>query len=191
MLFSSQVIESFFFLESDHNFSIVSQDNYHVRYETGELIARVFHGKRSYEIGFEVGLKSDKEEYLYRLPIILKALDANLNKFEKGFYQAQTANGVKLSLQKLAPLVQSNCSELLRGDVVAFSAVDAAEKAESAKVTDYYSLSSTRKKAEVAWDKKDYRKVIRIYETFHDKLSELEIKRLGYAKRKQKGSESV
>lgn len=182
--FATSAIEAFNFLERDYGYAVFANDLYHVLYKNGGLTIRIFHGKQSYEIGFEFSSQAHQNGNRYRLPIILKAIDVDASKFERGYFQAHEEDKIRSSLKKLADIVQKYGAKFLLGGLSTFAEIEAVEKAENTRVTDQYSLSGKRKRVEKAWDSGEYEKVVEIYETYKEKLTKLELKRLEYAKRK-------
>jgi len=178
--FNYSVRSSFQFLTDDYNFELVKEEITFVRYETDQLFVNIYHGRLSYELGFECGLKSKGEESRYRLNTILRGLMGDTHK-KQTFYQASNKEAVANCLSKIASIVKEYCSSLLRVEDSAFAKVELASANEGRELTKKYTIGPVRKQAEQAWKNKEYEKVRSLYKTIEDKLSSIELKRLKYA----------
>jgi len=77
-----------------------------VRYESSTVFVNLYHGRASYELGFEIGRLDDgtgKEEPPYSLNMIMELMHAQ----EERFFQASTAERVKKFVAELADLVRT------------------------------------------------------------------------------------
>lgn len=177
--FSSSVRKSFRFLINDYGFELVKEEPTFVRYETDQLFVNIYHGRLSYELGFECGLQSRGEESRYRLDTLLRGLLGNAHN-KQIFYQASNKEAVASCLGKIANMVEEYCSSILRAEDSAFAKVERASAEEGQELTEKYTIEPVREKAEQAWRKKEYEKVRSLYKAIEDKLSSLEFKRLKY-----------
>ena len=53
--FSLEVLSAFQFLTQDYGFKCVKNDVTFVRYESESTFVNIYHGRRSYELGVEIG----------------------------------------------------------------------------------------------------------------------------------------
>lgn len=181
LAFKRNVEKYFCFLIVDYGFQIVLKEDTFVRYETEDVFIDFYHGRLSYEIGVECGLKCQGYDSRFRLPIILLGLLGEDAKGIKAFYQASIKESVSNCLDKIARLVQEHCASLLRGDKIAFSLVAKASSEESKFLTEKYSIYPIKSKAYEAWKIKDYEKVFLLYGSIKSSLSSIEEKRFKYA----------
>ena len=61
--FTSEVLSMFHFLIQDYGFKCVETDVTFVRYESESIFVNIYHGRRSYELGVEIG-KLEKDEFI-------------------------------------------------------------------------------------------------------------------------------
>ena len=116
--FTEAVLSSFSFLTKDFNFCVVKTEPTFVRYESPSVFANIYHGRASFELGFESGRLNDgsgREEHPYSLDVIIELMRA---REETGytFLQASTRARVQELVPKLASLVQSYAASALTGD---------------------------------------------------------------------------
>ncbi len=178
--FNFNVRNNFQFLIDDYNFEFVKEDFTFVRYETDQLFVNIYHGRLSYELGFECGLKSKGEDSRFRLNTILRGLIGDTHN-KQTFYQASNKEAVANCLSKISDIVKKYCFSLLRAEDLAFVKVDRASADEGQELTEKYTLGFVREQAEQAWRNKEYKKVRSLYKTIEEKLSYIELKRLKYA----------
>lgn len=183
-----EVVQGVFrFLGEDYGFRLAHLDSpTFVRYESATTFLNVYHGRKSYEIGVEIGRIADPLGQSYRLPDVLSALLGQDDRRRFSF-QASDPNGVRRCVHAVAELVARHCGSLLKGDDEAFGRV-AAQRAEATRVlTKDVVQRSVREAAEKAWHAKDYAKVRELYDSICDGLSPVERKRLEYAENHDRG----
>ncbi|MCI0560634.1 MAG: hypothetical protein MN733_19280 [Nitrososphaera sp.] len=180
--FSRAVLQYFNFLCSDYGFQVTDQSVTLVRFESNDVFINVYHGRASYELGVEIGKFDDPSGTRYRLPTIIEAFMGN-TVGQKGVFQASSPDAIRSSIEHLAQLVSSYCSALLRGDNDAFDRVRKAAKHISEELTGHYTRGVLRRRAEQAWQNKDYADVVRIYGKFSQTLTSIERKRLEIARK--------
>ncbi|CAN5885740.1 MAG: hypothetical protein USCGTAYLOR_01273 [Chromatiales bacterium USCg_Taylor] len=180
--FSRAVFQYFNFLCSDYGFTVTDQSATLVRFESNDVFINVYHGRASYELGVEIGKFDDPSGTRYRLPTIIEAFMGN-TVGQKGVFQASSPDAICSSIEHLAQLVSSYCSALLRGDDDAFDRVRKASKHISEELTEHYTRGVLRRRAEQAWQNKDYADVVRVYEKILHTLTSIERKRLEIARK--------
>lgn len=187
--FEGDVLESFQFLTTEFGFKVVRQNPTFVRYESQRAFANIYHGRGSYELGFEVGLLPSPGErennFTLHEIILLQQAEAQTG---YTFYQASTRERVKEWLPKLAQLVRDYAGPALNGDAGTFSALSELRKRNSDQFLLDMELSRARTNAENAWSHQDFQKFVSIMEPLESHLSPAERKKLSIAKRKAGGA---
>ncbi len=181
LAFVSSAKSAFQFLITEYGFSIIEEEPTFIRYETTAVFINIYHGRQSYEIGFECGLKRIEEASRYRLPVILLGLLGEKAREIRAYYQANEQEVIANCLVKLASLVKDYCSPVLQGDDIAFARIANVSSSENRALTEKYSIDPIKRKAEAAWSDKNYEKVISLYGSIKGSLSEIEKKRFDYA----------
>lgn len=184
--FNQSARTSFQFLINDYGFKLVKSELTMIRYETDLLFVNIYHGRSSYELGFECGLKSKGEESRYRLPTIIKGLLGNAQNIQTS-HQASNKEAIINGLRKIANMVRENCNSILKAEDIAFTQIEKAALAEGRELSYKYTIEPIKEKAEQAWKDKDFKKVINLYNSIKNNLTDLEIKRLKYAYKKCNG----
>jgi hypothetical protein len=182
--FTEQVLSSFSFLTEHYDFHVVKIKPTIVRYESSSVFINIFHGRSSFELGFEIGRIDDgtgREEYPYRLDTIVELMGAQ-EKAGATFFQASTRKSVKESVPQLASLAQSCASPFFTNDPVMFERLRKTSLAISLRIMKDLKRRTVRREAEVAWRSKDYAKIADLYESIREDLSPAEMKKLIYSK---------
>jgi hypothetical protein len=108
--FMLAVRNHFAFLE-ESGFRVVEALPTIMRYGCGDLVAIVYHGRSSFELGLEAG----REGEMYSMSELIRALDAVSGHSYRNFV-ATTEEQVQSGIQRLAELVKRHAEPLLRGD---------------------------------------------------------------------------
>ena len=178
--FISAVRSNFQFLIDNFGFELIKEELTFVRYETKLLFVNIYHGRLSYELGFECGLQAKGENSRYRLSTILRGELGDAHNKQTS-YQASNKKAVYSCLGKIADLVSEYCVPILQAENLAFARVEQAAGDEGRELTERYTIGPIKAQAEQAWIKKDYEKVRSLYISIKDNLSPVELKRLRYA----------
>jgi len=179
--FRDAVLSSFKFL-ADFGLHLVKQEVTLVRYESSEVFVNVYHGRASFELGAEVGRLTEPNEKVTVFEIVAWAGAERAEGLgQHVMFQVSSHDGVQEFVPKLALLVQKYGALFLRADV---SAYREAHEARSRAVVEHekqVNLRDVRKKAEAAWQIKDYAQVLELYGPVRDDLTDVEAKKLAYA----------
>lgn len=174
--FANAVSEKFSFL-GDLGFSEVESLPTIVRYRKGDLELHVYHGRQSFEIGFEVG----RQGVRYSMSELIRANDPEIAERYRD-YAAITAEGVAEGLTQLEGLVKCYGERALRGDPEFFTTLENQRKV----WVEGYELDvlakQLRPKAEAAFQHGDYREAAALYEKIRSRLSATELKKLELAR---------
>ena len=184
--FSEAVLSAFAFLTKEYAFHLETLTPTLVRFESPSLFVNIYHGRSSYELGFEVGQRADeprKEESKFSLGDILDLMDENVS-CNYAPPQASTANSVRAFVPKLATLVQTYAGPVLRGDAGVFERLEGIQTKKSQDLLRDWKLKEVREKAESAWRRRDYAKLVSLFESVQQSLTPAEAKKLDYAKKR-------
>lgn len=174
--FANSVSEKFSFLR-DLGFSEVESLPTIVRYRKGDLEVQVYHGRQSFEIGFEVG----RHEAHYSMSELIRAKDPETAERYRD-YAATTAEGIAEGLTQLEELVRRYGERALRGDPEFFVALANQRKVWAQGYELDVLAKQLRPKADTAFRSGDYRQAAELYEKIHPRLSAAEVKKLELAK---------
>lgn len=174
--FPNAVSEKFSFL-GDLGFSEVESLPTIVRYRKGDLEVHVYHGRQSYEIGFEVG----RQEARYSMSELIRANDPETAERYRD-YAATTAEGIAEGLTQLEGLVKRYGERALRGDPEFFATLANQRKAWAEGYELDVLAKQLRPKADTAFRSGDYRQAAELYEKIRPRLSAAELKKLELAK---------
>jgi hypothetical protein len=179
---------SFAFL-AELGFNLTTAEMTFVRYESPRVFVNVYHGRASYELNVEVGLRADtpsSPENPFSIGEIVELQSGGLRHFRPP--QVTTADGVRKSTAQLAELVRDYAGEALRGDADFFTRLSLLRVKKSDAYLKDSRLSRVRAEADKAWRERDYEKFISLYQPLTDDLSPAELKKLSLAKKYSKHS---
>jgi len=150
-----------------------------VRYRKGDLALNVYHGRQSYEIGFQVGHADE----LYSMSEILRATDPRAADQYRN-YIATTPDEMEAGLDQLTELVRRFAERALRDDHEFFAALRRQRKAWAEANALDVSAQQVRPKAEAAFREGKYREAVELYVQIEPRLTSAEQKKLGIARRR-------
>lgn len=176
--FADAAIERFRFL-GGLGFALVESSLTLVRYAKGELEAHVYHGRRSYEIGFEVARGGDR----YTISELIRATDSEAAARYRN-YVATTAEEIAQGLTQLEGLVKRFGVLALRGEPEFFATLASQRKRWAEGFELDVLAGQLRPKADAAFRSGGYREAAELYERILPRLSAAELKRLAIAKKR-------
>lgn len=182
--FAEEALKAFDFLTKEYGFRCVKAEPTFVRYESPHVYINVYHGRASYELGVEIGRFDmlHQEEYPFSISDVM-ALNVGLSKTNYKPVQVSTAEGVSAFVPKLAEYVSRYAGPVLQGDASTFKQLSKVRSERAIKTTKEIEMSQVRNKANEAWHKKNYAKLIELYEPVQDALTPAEIKKLEFARK--------
>jgi hypothetical protein len=183
MQFAETVQRNFKFLVV-RGFRLVRADPTFVRFESPWLFINLYHGRRSYEIGLELGQigRPEDEDQPYPMSALLEAVGSSDAKNYLN-YTARNMDAVDAGVARLAKLFNQNITEefLARRDL--FNLLKQQRKSRADSFALKTNLEQARSIVEPAWRTKDYKKVVEILLPLSEHLTASERKKLEYAKR--------
>jgi hypothetical protein len=184
--FTPEVLSTFHFLTQVYCFKPVKTDLTFVRYESDLIFVNIYHGRRSYELGVEIGkLEKDSSvpEIGYTIGEIMDFVGVR-NDLKFTFFQSSNKDQIKVLLKKLAAYVRDYASEILNGNLGILMRVQMLQQEKSDAYIKEMNLRHIREKADIAWRQKDYIKFVELYNPVEEDLTSVEVKKLEYARKK-------
>lgn len=185
MRFPDMARQAFSFLE-DAGFHLIQRDPARLQYETDQAVVTIEWDARSGEMNVFIGLQPRKGEPLdaFSLSDLLgmQGVDVPERKMP-----IQVADESRLGpfLEKLAEDTRVHAQPALAGDRMFFHRLKAFRDARSQAYMRDMRLRHVRSEAERAWRERELDKVIGLYTSIEDELSESEKGKLDYARKHQ------
>jgi hypothetical protein len=182
--FEEAALVSFDFLRS-YDLKPVEKNPTFVRYESRKVFVNIYHGRASYEVGIEVGLKAGTEKYGLDSVVFAAGKEVwETEGFGKGtMFQVSSREGVQRIVPGVAELLRKYGEPFLRGDLSFYKQLDKANGRASAEHTRQQLIRRIREQAEAAWSGKSFARVIELYQSIHSELTMIERKRLAFARK--------
>jgi hypothetical protein len=179
--FSEAVKENFGFLE-DHGLNLVRCTATFVHYESSRIYVNVYHGRKSFEIGIEIGEIRTKipEESSFSISEIIRLLErGKIDQYRN--FAARSAASVMKGVQQLAELFCSYVEMGLLEQVGLFVRLRKQRERWSQSFARSVDLTHAREKLASAWRVKDYAGIVGLLRPLRDTLSPSEQKKLEFA----------
>jgi hypothetical protein len=176
--FASVVARRFGFLV-DHGFVEMEALPTIVRYRKGDLDLNVYHGRQSFEVGFEIGHADER----YSMSEIIRVTDPGV---ADQYRNAAATTGAELSaaVDRLADLVSQYAGRAFRNDPVFFTDLRQQRKSWSETYALDVLAQQIRPKAEAAFREGRYREAAELYGRIRARLTPTEIKKLEVARQR-------
>lgn len=179
--FADAVSRSFAFL-TDLGFSQVESSPTFVRYRKGGVEADVYHGRQSYELGFEIG----RDEVKYSMSELIRAADPETARQYRNFI-ATTQGALTEGLARLQGLIKRYGQRALQADPAFFVALGNQRKAWAEGYALEVLEGQLRPKADEAFRRGNYREAAELYERIQSRLTPTELKKLAIARERDQG----
>ena len=183
--FSELARERFSFLE-ELGFREMRVEPTLVTYKNGEISVEVYHGRKSYEIGFNVTYRDHRCSIGQILGVE--------NPVEAKHYQnycATTRMHVEQGLDQLAVLVKRHGTRALRADQEFLRELEASRIRWQNEFALDVRESQLRPKAAEAFQQGEYAQAVELYEQIVQRLSPAELKKLDLARTRSKREEKI
>ena len=180
--FRASVEREFEFL-GEHGFTVRRREPTVLRFESDRLGIDVYHGRQSYEIGLSIGPARPGSGDAYPMSILL---DVVVPELARGYrnYAGLAPDAVRRGVSELAGLFRI-CVD--RGILEEPDLLERLAERREQAARDYAAevvLSQTRERVEAAWKARDYAEVVNLLSPVEHLVSEVERKRLRYARGK-------
>lgn len=174
----ADIAEKQFEFLKDLGFSLFETSPTIVKFKMDEIEARVYHGRQSYEVGFEIC----RGKKCHSIGALIRIVDTAAGDHYRN-PAATTRDGLSKILGDVAALVKHYCLPALRDDPECFVKLEA-QAIELAGILGLDVLESQlRPKAEEAFRQRDYSKAAELYRKILQRLSPTEIKKLDFAEK--------
>lgn len=180
--FPQTVARVFSFLQ-DYGFYQVEALPTLVRYRCGDLEARVYHGRHSYELGFEIG----HGEEMFGLGALIRLQDPSAGDRYRN-PMVGTPSAVAKFLQQLADTVRRYGEQALRNDPTCFVLLHQQRKEWAKRYAFEVRCGHIRPKAEAAFREGRYREAAELYREIQAALTPAEVKKLAIAEKRSQGN---
>jgi hypothetical protein len=181
--FQDAVKEYFAFLNDKYGFKCISSTLYLVKYISDKVFIDIYHERISFEIYFVVGLLKDNKVRLTSNDIELLYSPEHATKC----YQGSNKKNVYFSVEHIANVAEQYSKDALIDSEKFFKDTLAMESKEQQCNLLLQEIRIADEKAKKAWEVKDYKTVIEIYNQYAGQLNAIQKKMLDYSKRKVEG----
>ena len=156
-----------------------------VRYESGAVFVNVYHGRGSFEIGVEIGRLGRPEKYGLDYIVSRAGTQAwEAEGFGRGtMFQVSTREGVQNFVPQVAQIVKKYGDPFLSGSAAFYDELEKVNARGSIVFEHAQRVKRIRKEANAAWSAKDFARVADLLQPIADDLTEVEGKRLAYARK--------
>lgn len=180
--FKDSVLKNFDFLTSEYSFKCIDKDIYCVKFKSSSVQLDIFHERISYEIYFELRLKRGffYKEYATTLEDLLEL--SGVLKTTSVFYQASSIDSVNEAVSQIAELVKKYAKNALRGNITTFKKLQVIKEERTEILLKQEKMKELERKASEAWIIKDYEEVYKLYLPYESQLSDVQRKKLEYAR---------
>jgi hypothetical protein len=176
--FPDTVKNAFGFIAAE-GFAVIAAEPTIVKFDKGSLVAVVYHGRQSYEVGFEIG--SEAEQFSLA-DLIRSEVPAKASEYRNPV--ATTRSAVLAAVQRVADLVRRYGQPALKGDAEFFAEL----RSQCQRQSEAYALdvlaSQLRSKAGAAFREGNYRAATSLYQRMSERLTPSEKGKLAVARRK-------
>jgi hypothetical protein len=181
--FEESVRSAFGFLAS-YGFAPVAADEFSAHYASNCARLAVRHGRLSYELSLELGRADQPEElsHPYSMQDLIRVSDPDLARRYRDF-AATSRDAIARGLQQLAENLLKFGDGALRCDAEFFAALARERSREIERFGRETQQAGQDAIARAAFDRRDWRRVIEVYEGRTDPLTRAERKRLEIARR--------
>lgn len=171
---------SFGFL-AGRGFKRVQSEETFVRFQSDRAYVNVYHGRKSFEVGLEIG-PLQSAEVPYSMSEIIRLVEPS-KADEYRNYSARSADDIATGVRQLAALFRRYVDAGLLDDPKLFERLVVGREAWKQGFAREVNLTQVRRKLEVAWHAKDYVKVVELLKPLRDALTPTELQKLDYAEK--------
>jgi len=146
-------------------------------YSNGVMGVNIYHGRRSYEIGFEVV----RNDTIYSIAEIIAIENYNAGESYRN-YVATTDVGVNAGLENLSKLVKLYAVKPLQGDEAVFFELDMQRKKWGERLELHTKITSIKPRADYAFRRAQYTDAANLYDQIRSGLTPAELKKADMAR---------
>lgn len=176
-----EATEANFGFLSGRGFSRVQDEETFVRFQSDRAYVNVYHGRKSFEVGLEIG-SLQSAETPYSMSEIIRLVEAN-RADEYRNYSARSAEGVAEAVRQLAALCRRYVDAGLLDDPKLFERLRMGRETWKQGFALEVNLTQMRRRLEVAWHAKNYAEVVELLQPRREALTPTELQKLEYAEK--------
>jgi hypothetical protein len=176
-----EAVEANFGFLAGRGFKRVQGEETLVRFQSDRAYVNVYHGRKSFEVGLEIG-PFQSVEAPYSMSEIIRLVEAN-KADEYRNYSARSTEGVAEGVRQLAALFHRYVDAGLLKDPKLFESLLVGRETWKQGFALEVNLTQVRRKLEAAWHSKDYAKVVELLKPLRDALTPTELQKLDYAEK--------
>ena len=180
--FVKEIKNNFGFLVNEFDYTITYVDDYYVEYKSKITYVEIYHDRISYEMSIVFGLNINT--IVNFRATIMDILEAKNVDVTNKLFQASSKSSLKIVIENLAYLVKTYAKEFLLGDIDSFKNVQSYVNNKLDKLTKQDNLLTVEKMANIAWENKEYERLINLYSGILIDLNEIQKRRFAYANSK-------
>lgn len=177
--FSNLAQQAFAFLE-DAQFRTTKCEENLVQYESSQVCVLVYWDRGQLDASIELRPTGKRKEGSFSVCDILDMQQAEIP--ERPFMVGDESK-LGFLLERLASAIKAHAQPALNGDRMFFRRLETFRSAKGAAYLREIELHDIRSKAEIAWKKRDFEKLVGFYSGIENELSASERKKLNYAKK--------
>ena len=179
--FESTVREAFNFLCSKFGFYRGKSTPTSVLYTSANVAVEIILDPRSYEVDVEVRRITGSRSFpLHRIIALTSPTEAERWRL----VQTSTPERVRKFIPKLASLLEKYGESALSGDSKIFAKLGELEEFDAMRTTRDFQIRYARRLAEHEWQSRNYAKVVSILSPIQEELTDSELVRFVYAKKR-------
>lgn len=163
----------------DLGFTVVHTEPTYMRFESDQIAVNLYHGRKSCELGAEIGLLGGPE---YPFMALIRLTDPDLADRYKNTV-ALTRDSVGKGVQKLSETFKEHAWGALRGDLTVFARLDEQRKEMAHERATRMKVKRVRPGASEAFRVKNFERAVQLYESIESELTDAELKKLEYARK--------
>jgi hypothetical protein len=179
--FEPTVRHAFDFLCSKFGFICAKSTPTSVLYASTDVEVEITFDVRSYEIAVEVRRRGEDRSFPLHCVISLTS-PAEAQRWR--LVQTSTPARVKEFMPQLGSLLEKYGESALSGDSRTFEKLEELEESDAMRTTRDFQIRQARRLAQQEWESKNYAKLVRILAPIQEELTDSELARFLYAKKR-------
>ncbi len=178
----AEAVEGNFRFLSAHGFKRTEHEPTFVRFESGGVHVNVYHGRKSFELGLEIGPSAHRDESPYSMSEIIRLIEPG-KADEYRNYAARDADGVRDGVRQLAAIFRRYVDAGVLDDANLLARLERQRQTWKNDFARDVNLTQARRRLDGAWHAKNYAEVVALLEPLRDALTPTELHKLEYAKK--------
>ena len=152
-----------------------------VRFESDWLRIDVYHGRQSYEIGLSIGSVTASQRDSYSMGTLLTLMEPDAWRSYRD-YGASSPAAVGRGVTELAALLRRCVAGGLLKDSTLLQRLQEISRVSADEYANEVLIADIRKKLQAAWNSRDFARVVTLLDPIQHLLTDVERKKLRYAR---------